>query len=243
MSDQDRFKNVSKDVIVKIAIILELPDILSLCRASKRFNTFVCENRDFWITRLRNDYGIRYLDMINLDISPDKKGNPKKYYQLLTQIQGKSLNEILEIVIKSNDLVFVRYIVEKNSELLDKTSHVISTALEAAFETGADSEIIKYLLEYSRDNHKIGYHEEINVIAVTAMALGNARHDIVRYMIVNGYIDTFVLNMFLMGSVKFGDMKELKLLIELGATDLKGAYEEAKKHGHTEIMKYISPLL
>ena len=43
----DRFSGLSKDAIVSIALMLGFPEILSLCRASKKFNVNVCENKYF----------------------------------------------------------------------------------------------------------------------------------------------------------------------------------------------------
>jgi len=60
------------DVLVKMALELDLPEILKYCLVSKKFNTSVCMNRDFWILKLRKDFNISY----------DKSfGDPKLYYK------------------------------------------------------------------------------------------------------------------------------------------------------------------
>ena len=59
----DKFSKLPKDAIVYIALTLGLPEILSLCLTSKKFNTTVCKNKDVWITRLRQDFHINYLDI------------------------------------------------------------------------------------------------------------------------------------------------------------------------------------
>lgn len=46
------------DVVFSIALMMDLPEILSLCKTSKRFNRIICENRNFWLRRLQRDYNI-----------------------------------------------------------------------------------------------------------------------------------------------------------------------------------------
>ncbi len=47
---------LNKDVLVKLALELNLPDILSLCRINKRFNRFVCDDDIFWQKKLKRDW-------------------------------------------------------------------------------------------------------------------------------------------------------------------------------------------
>jgi hypothetical protein len=41
------FSRLPNDVIVKMALTLELPEILRLCGTEKRFNKIICENKNF----------------------------------------------------------------------------------------------------------------------------------------------------------------------------------------------------
>ena len=90
-----KFDSANKDVIVKIALMLDLPELLSLCRSSTKFNKVVCQNKNFWISKLYQDYKIRYLD-----ISLDHKGDPKEYYEFFLKRRKKGEH----FIIKSVDL-------------------------------------------------------------------------------------------------------------------------------------------
>ena len=58
---EDRYVNAPKDVIILIALELDTPEILKLCRTSKKFNNALCKNDFFW---LRKDYP--YLNISNV---------------------------------------------------------------------------------------------------------------------------------------------------------------------------------
>ena len=78
---------LNKDEIFVIALMLDFTDILSLCRANKRINQFVCQNKHFWIRKLKQDYNVIYLC-----VSPNKLGNPKLYYQYLQKYRDDPNN-------------------------------------------------------------------------------------------------------------------------------------------------------
>lgn len=71
-----------KDVIVYLALTLDLPEILSLCRTNSKFNNIVCENQSFWRNKLKKDYHVT-------DIPPigpyTEYKNPKEYYEYITK--------------------------------------------------------------------------------------------------------------------------------------------------------------
>ncbi len=52
------WNRLDKNLIVQIALELNLPDILSFCRSNKRFNEVVCESDIFWSKKLVNDFGV-----------------------------------------------------------------------------------------------------------------------------------------------------------------------------------------
>ena len=68
----DKFSEIPKDVIVHIALMLDLPEVISLCLTSKKFNINVCKNNSFWISRLKQDFDVDYRDV--------GVGDAKKYY-------------------------------------------------------------------------------------------------------------------------------------------------------------------
>lgn len=50
------FDRLSKDMLIYLALELDLPVLLRTCRVNKRFNRIVCENNDFWRTRFIEDF-------------------------------------------------------------------------------------------------------------------------------------------------------------------------------------------
>ena len=74
-----KFENLPKEVIMYMALAMDLPEVLSLCGTSKKFNINICENPHFWIRRLKQDFNIRYLDI------KDETSDPKTYYQFFVE--------------------------------------------------------------------------------------------------------------------------------------------------------------
>ena len=61
-------KDLPKDILVLLALDLDVESVLNLCLSSKKINRKVCENRDFWRSRLKKDF-----PMINLKSGQDPK--------------------------------------------------------------------------------------------------------------------------------------------------------------------------
>lgn len=47
---------MNKDVVMMLALELDLPDLLNLCLTDKTFNKQVCENEDFWMQKIQLDF-------------------------------------------------------------------------------------------------------------------------------------------------------------------------------------------
>lgn len=43
---------LNKDEIVTIALLLDFPDILNMCKVSQKFNHSICQNNDFWRSKV-----------------------------------------------------------------------------------------------------------------------------------------------------------------------------------------------
>lgn len=72
-----------------MALTMDLPEILSLCKVSKRFNNIVCENKNFWISKLLKDYKIEYNDIKSIFL------DPKELYELIISEPDELLNIIM----------------------------------------------------------------------------------------------------------------------------------------------------
>jgi len=49
-------KDLPKDILVLLALDLDINTLLNLCLSSKKINRKVCENRDFWRSKLNKDF-------------------------------------------------------------------------------------------------------------------------------------------------------------------------------------------
>jgi hypothetical protein len=49
-------ENLDKNVLRLLALDLAMPDILKLCLTSKKFNSEICKNNNFWRNKLYRDY-------------------------------------------------------------------------------------------------------------------------------------------------------------------------------------------
>ena len=99
-----RFENLPKDVIFYLALTLDLPEILSLCSTSKKFNISVCENRAFWIRRLKLDYGINYMSIKPVD--------PKTYYKFYKDYGIEYIGDQLYWATKEGSLDIIKLLIK-----------------------------------------------------------------------------------------------------------------------------------
>jgi len=51
-----KLEDLPSDIIMSIALLLDLPEILKLCQVSKRLNEVVCDNEIFWMRKTFKDY-------------------------------------------------------------------------------------------------------------------------------------------------------------------------------------------
>jgi len=87
---------MNKDVLIELALELDLPDLYNFCLASPKL-AFVCNSKDFWRKKIWKDYQLR-------DISE----NPKESYKMLKRIKENKEHcnsLILNGAVKKNDLV------------------------------------------------------------------------------------------------------------------------------------------
>ena len=73
----DRFSDLSNDVLIFMALNMDMTEILSLCKSSSRFNLGICRNPTFWIQKLKKDYNINFNEVKSI------VSDPKQFYQAL----------------------------------------------------------------------------------------------------------------------------------------------------------------
>ncbi len=112
--DPASLSRLSKDVIIYMALNLDLPEILKLCQTSRRFNKTVCKNRDFWSNKLQRDFNIDpalLRGRTNLkEIDPAllrRRTNLKEIYQLLSTRNKTNFKEYYNSLIRiTRDLFY-----------------------------------------------------------------------------------------------------------------------------------------
>ena len=217
-----RFDKLSRDEMFSIALMLDLPDILSFCRISKKFNNNVCNNKFFWIRRLKQDYEIIYLE-INPDksvgpfwmqrskqdgvtiyqktyeINPDNKVGPKKYYEFLTT----------NIPVKQTTL------------MVDK-SDIIAKAV-----VFGDLDIFKSIL---------GMNPSLSRLETALVMASSNNIDMIKYL-VNNF--KFNINKGLVEAASKGNLEIVKYLSENGATSFHWAMKNALISNNRDVVDYL----
>ena len=154
-------EKTTKDIVIELAIQLDLPDILQFCLTSKKINNYVCSNKDFWIRKMYLDYGIKFAD-INYDdprkyyenirklkttdfFNYSQLGNddPKVYYDFIKE-RGDYYNAGFINAARRGYMGLVRYYIKKGA-------NQIETATKAA-EKGEHWDIVNYLNTIPRSN-------------------------------------------------------------------------------------------
>ena len=79
---------IPKDVLVLIALELDLPTILSYCRSNSNFNRSVCDNFNFWYNKHYKEFGVNYTGEKTLPAI-------KKYFETITNKKITALNRAI----------------------------------------------------------------------------------------------------------------------------------------------------
>lgn len=101
------------DVINYLAIDMNISDVINLCKTSKKFQDNICNNKNYWINRLKRDYDIAYEQSFG-----DPKTlyiDVKKYFSKLNQIYD--INKILEIAAENGNINMIRIAIIKGADV------------------------------------------------------------------------------------------------------------------------------
>ena len=104
-----------KDLLVKLALDLDLPSILSLCQTNKRANQVICQSDTFWRNKLIQDFGINEPNpkQVYSNIIQNKRFCPRynfdaDYFILNLSLELSKINNISGL-----DIAAFNYIVDK----------------------------------------------------------------------------------------------------------------------------------
>jgi len=106
-------EKLPKDILIEIALDLNLQDVFGYCLSSKYINERVCENKFFWINKLYKDFNIYHRE---------SKLSAKKYYLEINNLLKKynfNFDKLLRygFIYNRNDLVKIA--IYKNASLSD----------------------------------------------------------------------------------------------------------------------------
>jgi len=130
-------ERLNTDELFKIAILLDLPDLLALCNSSDRINKLVCRNKNVWLYKLSRDfpnykkflsenvnYKDLYIDMKNYSL-PTEYDKSKEYNILkLYKAVEKGYNTKSEFENFVKNLGFYNLFVNENQSLEDYLGYV-----------------------------------------------------------------------------------------------------------------------
>jgi hypothetical protein len=103
----EELDTMSPDVLMRMVLEFELPDILPLCKVSKRFNKLICNNEIFWMNKTIKDYPKQYQIIKDRNIKVNWKN---LYYKIRAVQSGKAKfirlrtsKSLSNEIMKSND--------------------------------------------------------------------------------------------------------------------------------------------
>ena len=187
-----KLNQLSKDEMVRLALYLDLPEILTFCRLAKKFNKNVCQNKNFWISRLKQDFGFSYLE-----ISPYKTGNPKKYYEFFYKY--KSNNQRLIEAVKEGRIDITRFMIKKGADVHAEDDYALRWAsnnghtdtVKLLLENGANIHAsIDYALRWASNN---GHTETVKLLLENGANIHANNDQALIWASENGHTDTVKL--------------------------------------------------
>ena len=224
------FEQLSPDLIIEIGLYLEIDEIFSYCLISTKFNYYVCENRFFWLLRLKMDYGI------TKDRIPDDT-TAKDYYRYIHTILADrnnraGLNDLLKNAVKFGNIRLVGLALDAGAQVDHASGYILKQAV-----VNRDMDMIKYLMSRGAN-----YEIQNNIVLAIAARVGDI--SIYKYFRELGVVpDRFILARALYEASRFGQMDIVKYLVEEENADVQHKNNEAVKiamqKGHQEVVDYL----
>ena len=134
-----KLSDLSKDVLVYLALDMDLESIIKLCQTSSKINEKICKNDNFWLNKLINDYNIK----------KSLKDAKSEYLRL----EKLNPNLLLEEGIKTQNFKIVKRSIELGADLDYKIGNFYAISESMTFK---DVEILNYLLnKYGNTSFKV----------------------------------------------------------------------------------------
>ena len=246
------FDKLPNDIILYIALDMDIPEVFNYCRLSKRFNGLVCNSQNFWTQRLQRDFKIFHVPVSH---------SPKSYYLEIKESllrSGNHINIRFDTAAQYGMLWLVKDIYKNknivpslsNAIILSSTNGHLDTVKflveEAGFNivaqlneglirasTSNNLELVKYLIEKGADLNY--YNNYIGSPVTLAASSGNV--DILKYLIQLG---ANVGESIIYSPAKKGNLNMVKYLVEtIGIGPNSDAVRGAIEGGQVDILKYL----
>jgi len=102
-------EKLPKDILIEIALALDLQDVFGYCLSSKYINEIVCENKIFWINKLYKDF--------NIDHRESKLSAKKYYLEINNLLKIYNFDTLLRYGLINNRNDLVKIAIYKNASL------------------------------------------------------------------------------------------------------------------------------
>lgn len=249
------FEKLPVDVLLsEVLPKLEITDLVSICRTSKKMRKACYDHRSsvfLWLKILKRDFGIKLtkeeLEKLKLK---DKKGFLEVYkdtlllsHKLKTDKSPEALNEILKYGINNDNMLIFKIGLERGADVNFQDKEGNTALIRAAYD--GRTERVKILL---KNGAAIDIQDNFGNTALMSASIWN-NVDTVKLLLENG-AKTDIRNIDgepeLISAAREGFVKIVKLLLKYGADidiqeDSEGttALMLAANEGHVEIVKLL----
>ncbi len=129
-------ERLPNDMVIYLALTMDLPEVISLCKLSQKFNRLVCNNNIFWQSKLRKDY--------NVSVNDPKKAK-QRYKEINYYVKAMPTFDILlNNAASRGDVDLVRIALDRGADMYYSTRFSPMAIIYALEYKRID--VIKYLL-------------------------------------------------------------------------------------------------
>jgi hypothetical protein len=232
---------LSKDILVKIALNLNLKDGILLSLTCKKIKKYIYDNKYYWVHKFDQD--ITYPEPISyIRVSPNGLGDPREYYKFFHTREDKGNDALLYDAAKMGDLGLVSYFLRTH----DVSNHEIEWVVGAAL-SHDNVEVTKHLIDNLKPLDKIdiiygslaGNYDYLYWIMENAASTGHL--EIIKYIREKNKNIYDIDGKSLTSAAKHGHLHIVKYLIENDITEeYHSALNTASCCGLIDMVKYLS---
>ena len=215
----NNFDILSKDILIELAIELDLPDIIKWCSVNKRFNDATCKSETFWRRKFNHDYG---------DYPKVPGLSWKEFYRYVTVTSPEDL--LWEGAVQQNILSYVVVALKRGADV-NRDGILRISSMEGKLD------IVKYLVEHGANIHSL--NDGLN------WASYYGKLEVVKYLLENGADVRFKDDFALRFASNFGYLEVVKYLVEHGANvhaNDDQALKQARMNKHFDVADYLESL-